>query len=192
MLAQNLGSLLVFRKLRGAYYMYRRPGGERPPNHDAITVSLWFNAASHALLHAAVLGIGGLAAWAALVVALGTSLVVGTGLMWVQHNFETVLHVEDPAEWSFVRTALEGTSWLRLPQPLRWFTADAAVHHVHHLNPAIPNYHLEEARRALPAVSAIPPLSARDVVRCFTHAIWSRERKRMVPYRDLFPPASSP
>jgi omega-6 fatty acid desaturase (delta-12 desaturase) len=189
-LALNLDSLLLRRKLRGAYYMYRR-GGDLPPNHAAITASLWFNAVSHAALHAAVALAGGPSAWLALLAALGTSLVVGTGLMWVQHNFERVLHFEDPAEWSFVRVALEGTSWLALPGPLRWFTADAGVHHVHHLNPAIPNYRLEEARRAIPEVAAVPPLSARDVARSFTHAIWSRSQRRMVPYRDVVPEETS-
>jgi omega-6 fatty acid desaturase (delta-12 desaturase) len=184
-LAQNLGSLLVFRKFRGAYYMYRRAGGERPHNHGAIMASLWFNAVSHALLHAAVFAAGGVVAWVTLVLALGVSLLVGTVLMWVQHNFETVLHFEDPKEWSFVRIALEGTSWMKVPAVLGWFFADATIHHVHHLNPAIPNYRLEEARRALPEVAAVEPLSARDVVRCFTHTIWSRREKKMVPYRSV-------
>lgn len=184
-LLQNLDSLLVRRKFRGAYYMYRRAPGERPPNHDAITVSLWFTALSHAALHGVVFALGGPWAWAAFGAALAVSLVVGTALMWVQHNFERVLHVEDPAEWSFVRTALEGTSYLWLPWPLRWFTADSGVHHVHHLNPAIPNYRLEEARRGIPALAAIEPLTARDVARSFTHAIWSRAQRRMVPYRTL-------
>jgi omega-6 fatty acid desaturase (delta-12 desaturase) len=179
----NIDSLLLRRKLRGAYYMYRR--GKRPPNHDAITVSLWLTSLSHVALHASVMALGGLMAEAALLLALLVSAVVGTALMWVQHNFETVLHFEDPAEWSFVRIALEGTSYLRLPQPLRWFTGDAGAHHVHHLNPAIPNYRLEEARRAIPALAAIQPLTFTDIVRCFTHAIWSTEKRRMVKHSSL-------
>jgi acyl-lipid omega-6 desaturase (Delta-12 desaturase) len=181
----NLDSLLLRRKFRGAYYMYRRVPGEQPPNHDAITTSLWFTGLAHGGLHVGVALLGGLAAWAALALAMFLSLAVGTVLMWVQHNFETVLHVEDPAQWSFVRIALEGTSYLRLPQPLRWFTADSGVHHVHHLNPAIPNYRLEEARRAIPALAEIEPLDAAQVSRCFTHAIWSRRQRRMVRYGSL-------
>ncbi len=185
LLLVNIDSLLLRRKVRGGYHMYRRAPGERPPNHDAITRSLWLTNAGHLLLHLGLVALGGPWAEAAWLVALLVSVTVGTGVMWVQHNFEEVLHVEDPAEWSFVRIALEGTSYLWLPQPLRWFTADAGVHHVHHLNPAIPNYRLEAARRALPALAAVEPLTATALARCFTHAIWSRELRRMVTYRSV-------
>jgi omega-6 fatty acid desaturase (delta-12 desaturase) len=186
-LLANVDSLLIRRRFRGAYYMYRRAPGARPPNHHAITASLWFTGTTSVAVHAAVMAIGGLGAWLGFLLALLVSVIVGTTLMWVQHNFETVLHCERPAEWSFVRIALEGTSYLRLPQPLAWFTGDAGVHHVHHLNPAIPNYRLEAARRAVPELAAVAPLSFRDVVRCFTHAIWSVRERRMVTFASVAP-----
>lgn len=181
----NIDSLLIRRKFRGAYYMYRRAAGERPHNHDAITRSLWLTGLGHLGLHALVLWRGGVGSWIAYLLALFVSVVVGTAVMWVQHNFETVLHYQDPADWSFVRVALEGTSYLRLPQPLRWFTADAGVHHVHHLNPAIPNYRLDETRRAIPQLLALAPLTGAQIVRCFTHAIWSVPARRMVRFSSV-------
>ena len=50
--------------------------------------------------------------------------------------------------WSFATASLAGTSYLRLPRLLQWFTGNVGFHHVHHIDPRIPNYRLEECHNA--------------------------------------------
>src|ERR1700730_14613874 len=50
------------------------------------------------------------------------------------------------ASWSFAEASLGGTSHLRLPRILQRFTGN--FHHVHHVNPRMPSYRLEEGPRA--------------------------------------------
>jgi acyl-lipid omega-6 desaturase (Delta-12 desaturase) len=39
--------------------------------------------------------------------------------------------------WSFAAASLGGT-YLRLPRLLQWFTGNIGFHHVHHVDPRIP------------------------------------------------------
>jgi omega-6 fatty acid desaturase (delta-12 desaturase) len=69
---------------------------------------------------------------------------VGIWLFYVQHQFEGV-YWERKEQWSYAESALQGSSHLRLPRMLQWFTGNIGLHHVHHLNARIPNYNLQRA-----------------------------------------------
>ena len=68
----------------------------------------------------------------------------GVWLFYVQHQFEDV-YWENSENWSYTEAALQGSSYLKLPQPLQFFTGNIGLHHVHHLNARIPNYNLQRA-----------------------------------------------
>ncbi|MDY6984503.1 MAG: fatty acid desaturase, partial [Pseudomonadota bacterium] len=65
-----------------------------------------------------------------------------------------------------------------------WFTADIGLHHVHHLNAHIPNYRLEEARRALPALASVRPLTRAQLSDSFRKLFWDEKTRRMVAWPD--------
>ena len=61
----------------------------------------------------------------------------GVWLFYVQHQFEDAYWA--PHEnWDYVEAALKGSSHLKLPSVLNWFTGDIGLHHVHHVAPKIP------------------------------------------------------
>lgn len=158
-------ALLVDRKRRAGFFIYR-PGFAWKVDDGAVRPGLWFNNVAHVALHAGYIGP---VAWiTAIVPAHVIAGVIGALLFWVQHDFET--SVARPGDrWSFVEAALHGSSYLRLPQPLRWCTADIGVHHVHHLNSHIPNHRLEAAREAIPALATVVPLTTTMLRTAFTH-----------------------
>jgi acyl-lipid omega-6 desaturase (Delta-12 desaturase) len=47
-------------------------------------------------------------------------------------GFERAQWMPD-ASWSFAAASLGGTSYLRLPRLLQWFTGNIGFHHVHHV-----------------------------------------------------------
>jgi omega-6 fatty acid desaturase (delta-12 desaturase) len=161
-------ALLIDRKRRAGFFIYR-PGFVWKVDDGAVRPGLWFNNMAHVALHAGYIAVVGPVAWiTAIVPAHVVAGAIGALLFWVQHNFET--SVARPGErWSFVEAALHGSSYLRLPQPLRWCTADIGVHHVHHLNSHIPNHRLEAARAAIPALASVAPLTMTMLRTAFTH-----------------------
>jgi omega-6 fatty acid desaturase (delta-12 desaturase) len=65
----------------------------------------------------------------------------GVWLIWVQHRFEDALWQSSP-DWDWETAALAGSSHFKLPRVLQFFSLNIGLHHVHHLNPRIPNYNL--------------------------------------------------
>lgn len=177
-------SIVALRKRRHEFFQFREAFRWPVPDRDRLVRSIrWING-WHALLHAAVIALLGPAAWAALyLVPIALAGVIGSWLFWVQHNFEHTYHADD-AHWSFVDAGVKGASYLRLPGLLGWFTADIGIHHVHHLNQRIPNYRLEAARTANPALACVAPLTREGLQRSFTHVFWDEAASRMVPLSE--------
>jgi omega-6 fatty acid desaturase (delta-12 desaturase) len=109
---------------------------------------------------------------------------IGIWLFYVQHQFEETYwdHQED---WSFHAGAIQGSTFFDLPAPLRWFTANIGVHHVHHLASRIPSYRLGEVLRDHPRLREVSRLTLRDSFRCFRLALWDEQQRRLVSFRDL-------
>lgn len=109
--------------------------------------------------------------------------IIGVWLFSVQHRFEGTRWFRRD-DWSAPSASLRGTSFLRLPGLLRWFTGNIGYHHVHHLNARIPNYRLAECHDANPALRAAPTLSLGTALRSSTLWLWDEERGRMVGFAE--------
>ncbi len=109
--------------------------------------------------------------------------IVGVWLFSLQHRFETA-HWTAKGEWSFVEAALDGASWFRLPRILHWLTGNIGFHHVHHLNPRVPNYRLREAHEAVHALRPVPPLTLWRGLAATFLTLWDERRGRLVRFRD--------
>jgi omega-6 fatty acid desaturase (delta-12 desaturase) len=68
--------------------------------------------------------------------------IMGIWLFFVQHQYEGVYWARSD-EWNYVASALQGASYYKLPKILQWISGNIGFHHIHHLNPRIPNYNLE-------------------------------------------------
>ena len=90
----------------------------------------------------------------------------GIWLFYVQHQFDTTYWAPHP-DWDYFTAAIRGSSYLRLPWLLRWFTGDIGVHHVHHLSPRIPNYRLRRCHDENPIFHSVTVLTWRDGFRAF-------------------------
>ena len=105
--------------------------------------------------------------------------IVGVWLFTVQHRSgHTVWARHD--EWNAEKASLEGSTHLCLPRPLRWFTGNIGLHHVHHLNPKVPNYRLQECHDSVPALRSVPEMGLRSAFRAMFFVLWDERRQRMV------------
>jgi omega-6 fatty acid desaturase (delta-12 desaturase) len=118
-----------------------------------------------------------------LVLPLAIACAVGSYLFYAQHNFPAI-NIQPRQTWAFSKAALESSSYMKVGPIMSWFTGEIALHHVHHLNAAIPFYRLREAMAAIPELQVEPQtsLSLRDVAACLRLKLWDPTAQRMVPF----------
>lgn len=109
--------------------------------------------------------------------------IIGVSLFSVQHRFEAAQWFAR-AEWSAAGASLLGSSYLRLPAILQWFTGNIGFHHVHHFNPRIPNYRLAACHAAIAQIRQVPTLTLRDALNSTAYWLWDEAQGRMVRFRD--------
>ncbi len=108
----------------------------------------------------------------------------GIWLFYVQHQFEDA-YWESGEQWSYADAALRGSSYLKLPKILQFFSGNIGLHHVHHLSAAVPNYRLQAAHDSLAVFADIPVLSLADGLRATRLKLWDAERGRMIGWSEL-------
>jgi omega-6 fatty acid desaturase (delta-12 desaturase) len=106
---------------------------------------------------------------------------VGIWLFYVQHQFEDA-YWQSPADWSYADAALQGSSYLKLPRLLQFFTGNIGLHHVHHLNARVPNYNLQRAHDENPIFHDVPTLSLRQALRTPALKLWDEDRGKLVTF----------
>ena len=120
-----------------------------------------------------------------LLVQLPTSIVasiIGVWLFSLQHRFEGALWTRHDA-WSPVAASLRGSSHLQLPRLLQWFTGNIGFHHVHHLDPRVPNYRLDACHRSHPAFAEVTTLTLpRSALLSSRYCLWDEQLNTMVKF----------
>ena len=136
-----------------------------------------------------------------LLVSAPPALLAGSAGIWlfyVQHQFEDV-YWQRAEGWSYADAALHGSSYLRLPRVLQFFTGNIGLHHLHHLNARIPNYNLQRAHDDNPTFHDVPTLSLWDgcapcASSCGTKTErgWSPSQRRQASVGEPGRPALAP
>ncbi len=106
---------------------------------------------------------------------------VGIWLFYVQHQFEDA-YWQKGDDWTYADAALRGSSYLKLPRVLQFFTGNIGLHHLHHLNARIPNYNLQRAHESSPIFASVPTLSVWDGLRSVRFKLWDEEAGRLVTF----------
>jgi omega-6 fatty acid desaturase (delta-12 desaturase) len=142
---------------------------------------------SIAMTNLALLGSATLFMW---VVGIGPYLLVqaiamtvagaaGLWLFYVQHQFEGVYWERDEC-WEQTAAALRGSSFYKLPRILQWFSGNIGFHHVHHLSPRIPNYHLQRCHESDRLFQQVRPVTLGAGWRSLTFRFWDEQGRRLV------------
>jgi omega-6 fatty acid desaturase (delta-12 desaturase) len=121
-----------------------------------------------------------------LLVQAPTVLLAGSAGIWlfyVQHQFEDA-YWESAEGWSYADAALRGSSYLKLPKVLQFFSGNIGLHHVHHLSARIPNYNLQRAHDENAIFHQVPRLSLWDGVRAVRFKLWDEDGGRLVTFAE--------
>ncbi|QUG84573.1 MULTISPECIES: fatty acid desaturase [Bacillus] len=109
---------------------------------------------------------------------------VGIWLFYVQHTFEDSYFEEDK-EWEYVKAAVEGSSFYKLPKILQFLTGNIGFHHVHHLSPRVPNYKLEEAHNNTLPLKNVPTITLATSLRSIRFRLWDEQSNNFVTFKDV-------
>jgi omega-6 fatty acid desaturase (delta-12 desaturase) len=108
----------------------------------------------------------------------------GVWLFYVQHQFEGV-YWERGEDWDYIAAALQGSSYYKLPKVLQWFSGNIGFHHIHHLNPSIPNYYLERCHRSSPLFQEVRTITLLSSLRSLSFRLWDESGRRLIGYRQM-------
>lgn len=107
----------------------------------------------------------------------------GIGLFYVQHQFEEA-YWERGRSWDYATAAVTGSSHLKMPGILNWFTGHIGLHHVHHLGPKIPNYRLKQAHEENEVFQTAPVLTIWSALKTLRLTLWDEQGQRMIGFRE--------
>jgi omega-6 fatty acid desaturase (delta-12 desaturase) len=147
--------------------------------------SVWAtNAAIVAAVTVAVIAAG----WRSVLFAYGLpyyfAAMAGIWLFYVQHQFEDAYWTRHD-EWNYAEAALRGSSHLRLPRVLQWFTGSIGLHHVHHVAPRIPNYRLQACHDANEMFAESPVITIRSGMSALRLSLWDEDAGRLVRFAEV-------
>lgn len=108
--------------------------------------------------------------------------VAGVWLFYVQHQYEEVIWTRQE-DWDYKTMALEGSSYMKFPRLLQWFSGNIGYHHIHHLSPMIPNYKLEQCHKENPMFAHVKPLTFVPSLRTLSLRLWSEKAGRLISFR---------
>jgi omega-6 fatty acid desaturase (delta-12 desaturase) len=108
----------------------------------------------------------------------------GVWLFYVQHQYEGVIWARKD-EWDYRKMALEGSSYLKFPKILQWFSGNIGFHHIHHLSPMIPNYNLERCHRENAMFNSIKPVTFIPSIKTLKLRLWDEKRRQLISFKKL-------
>ncbi len=162
-----------------------RTSGQGISTGPRQVANVWLtNVAIGVLLTVAVVTLGWATVLLAYLLPFYLAAMAGVWLFYVQHQFEDA-HWSRHEDWDYVEAALRGSSHLRLPRVLQWFTGNIGLHHVHHVAPKIPNYRLQPCHDANEMFHDSPVVTIRSGTAGLRLALWDEDHKRLVAFRDV-------
>ena len=108
----------------------------------------------------------------------------GVWLFYVQHQYRDVLW-EEESGWDYKTTALQGSSWFKLPGLLNWFTGNIGYHHIHHLSPRIPNYNLRKCHYENTLFHSVRPITFSTAFESLFLRLYDLKNKRMIRFSEI-------
>jgi acyl-lipid omega-6 desaturase (Delta-12 desaturase) len=109
---------------------------------------------------------------------------IGLWLFYIQHQFDDVAW-ERGKEWNYKIAAFTGSSFLKLPAVLQWFTGNIGFHHVHHLSSRIPNYKLAACHYENAIFNDVKPIHLLSTFKALYLSLWDEAERRLTTFKRI-------
>ncbi len=112
--------------------------------------------------------------------------IIAVWFFYVQHQHETT-YKEWKDKWEYLRAAIQGSTYYKLPRLFHWLTGNIGYHHIHHLNPLVPNYQLARCHHENPVFDRVAnAITFTQSLRCLFNKLWDEKEQRMISFREYF------
>ncbi|WP_319479353.1 fatty acid desaturase [uncultured Draconibacterium sp.] len=108
----------------------------------------------------------------------------GLWLFYLQHQYEDVSWVRSN-DWTYTKLALEGSSFVKFPKLLQWFSGNIGFHHIHHINARIPNYNLPKVYAENKIFRAVKPVTFRASLRTMRLRLWDEKLQKLIGFEEI-------
>ncbi len=162
--------------------LHRLPSLHSHRNH--VLSVLFTDVALAAIMVAASLTIG---IKAYLLIQVPIMILGGAGGVWlfyIQHQFDPTYWARN-GEWESMGSAMQGSSYYKLPKVLQWISGNIGFHHIHHLRPRIPNYNLQRCLNETPELQLPDSLSLWTSLKSVRLKVWDEKERVLLSFRDL-------
>ena len=105
----------------------------------------------------------------------------GLWLFYLQHQYEDVTWFRNK-DWNYRKVALEGSTFVKFPKLLQWFSGNIGFHHIHHLNARIPNYYLNKCYRENTIFKEVKPVTFIMSLKSLKLRLWDEQIQKMVTF----------
>ncbi|MCE4956481.1 fatty acid desaturase [Macrococcoides caseolyticum] len=149
-------------------------------------MNTWLHNIAIFIVYGAIIYIFGFGMFAAVFIPiLFIGGMLGIWMFYIQHTFEES-YFEENAEWDYVKAAVEGSSYYKLPKLLQWLTGNIGFHHVHHLSPRIPNYYLEKAHKETPPLQHATTITLRTSLESIRYKLYDEKKKVFITFKEYY------
>jgi len=108
----------------------------------------------------------------------------GTWIFYVQHQFEDA-YWEKGDNWNFDQASMQGSSYYKLPTPLRWLSNNICIHHIHHYQPSIPSHKVNQCFNEVEYFRQVKPLNMRESLKNANLSLWDETKNKMIRFSEL-------
>lgn len=108
--------------------------------------------------------------------------IAGLWLFYLQHQYDEVTWFRNE-EWDFREVALGGSSYVKFPKLLQWFSGNIGFHHIHHINARIPNYNLEKCYKENSVFQNVKPVKFLTSMKSLKLRLWDEKLQKLVAYK---------
>ncbi len=109
---------------------------------------------------------------------------VGIFLFYVQHQFDDA-YWRRHESWNYAKASMAGSSYLKLPRLLQFFSGNIGIHHIHHLAPRVPNYNLQPCLDQNPYFQRVTTLGFWDALKTTRLKVYDEDAGRMIGWREV-------
>ncbi|KTC89254.1 fatty acid desaturase [Legionella drozanskii LLAP-1] len=172
-----LGSIYVF--MIDQRFFRQRKGLGKKERRSVIVTNIGI-----VILYGSLIALGGIKFFLiAILLPQWLSGALGIYLFYVQHNFKNRYFVSSK-EWNLQDSALKGSTFYDLPQPLKWLTANIGYHHIHTLVPRIPFYRLPKCHEENNCFHSAPRFGLKHMSELISLKLYDEERGEMVTWKE--------
>jgi len=112
--------------------------------------------------------------------------VIAIWFFYVQHQHEEA-YKEWRNKWDYLTAAIRGSTYYKVPRMFNWLTGNIGIHHIHHLNPAIPNYNLKRALAENQWINQyVTIITFWESLKLASNKLWDESSSRMITFAEYY------